>query len=291
MIFNSAEAKKAADFYVGLTKYSPKDYLNSNSYDGRLAFENGQVGMYIAGSWLAGTLPRSSPTSTVTGHRPAADGPAGCKTTIAGDALVIFNRRDTRRRLEVDRVPLEARQRRPRGPTSRRARCFPRSVPAESTRSGGQAGARGIRRADGLRRRARCRNPKCPRIETSLNTELGKAIYGDQTAAEALDNAAQRPRRSSPADDPRDRDPVEGAERWRRGSSAATGGRTRAPCRSRIRDEVGGSAPHTSSSLPASCSSRCSRSSHWSSRSTSRSTSGASSSPTSRSSGWTTTGT
>ena len=44
------------------------------------------------------------------------------------------------------------------------------------------------------------RNPKFPRIETILNEELGKAIYGDQTADEALDNAAQQARRSSPAE-------------------------------------------------------------------------------------------
>jgi multiple sugar transport system substrate-binding protein len=35
-------------------------------------------------------------------------------------------------------------------------------------------------------------NPKFPRVETILNEELGKAMYGDQTADEALDNAAQQ---------------------------------------------------------------------------------------------------
>ena len=29
-------------------------------------------------------------------------------------------------------------------------------------------------------------------VETALNEELGKAIYGDQSASEALDNAAQQ---------------------------------------------------------------------------------------------------
>jgi multiple sugar transport system substrate-binding protein len=37
-------------------------------------------------------------------------------------------------------------------------------------------------------------NPKYPRIETILNDQLGKAIYGDQTAAQALDNTAQQGR-------------------------------------------------------------------------------------------------
>ena len=35
-------------------------------------------------------------------------------------------------------------------------------------------------------------NPKFPRIETILNEELGKAMYGEQSAEEALDNAAQQ---------------------------------------------------------------------------------------------------
>src|ERR1700754_3456129 len=56
VLFNDDKAKAAAEFYVNLAKYAPKDYLNSNSYDGRQAFANGQVGMYVAGSWFAGTL-------------------------------------------------------------------------------------------------------------------------------------------------------------------------------------------------------------------------------------------
>jgi ABC-type glycerol-3-phosphate transport system substrate-binding protein len=35
-------------------------------------------------------------------------------------------------------------------------------------------------------------NPKFPQIETSLNDELGKAFYGDQTAAQALKNSADK---------------------------------------------------------------------------------------------------
>jgi ABC-type glycerol-3-phosphate transport system substrate-binding protein len=34
-------------------------------------------------------------------------------------------------------------------------------------------------------------NPKFPRIETILNEQLGKAMYGEQTSDEALDNTAQ----------------------------------------------------------------------------------------------------
>jgi len=35
-------------------------------------------------------------------------------------------------------------------------------------------------------------NPKFPRVETILNEELGKAIYGDQSAEDALNNTAQQ---------------------------------------------------------------------------------------------------
>jgi multiple sugar transport system substrate-binding protein len=33
-------------------------------------------------------------------------------------------------------------------------------------------------------------NPKWPKIEESLNDHLGKAMYGDQTPSQALDEAA-----------------------------------------------------------------------------------------------------
>jgi multiple sugar transport system substrate-binding protein len=35
-------------------------------------------------------------------------------------------------------------------------------------------------------------NPKWPRIEQELNTQLGKAMYGDESADDALDNAADK---------------------------------------------------------------------------------------------------
>src|SRR3954447_7855931 len=90
--FTSDEAKKAAEFYVNLAKYAPKDYLNSNSYDGRVAFAQGQVGMYMAGAWFAGTLSDEFPD--IDGKwatAPLPEGEAGCKTTIAGDSLVMMD--------------------------------------------------------------------------------------------------------------------------------------------------------------------------------------------------------
>src|SRR5215212_5047375 len=91
VVFDSPEAQKAADFYVNLAKYSPPDYLNSNSYDGRVAFEQGKVAMYMAGSWLAGTIHSENPQiDDKWSTAPLPNGPAGCKTTIAGDSLVLL---------------------------------------------------------------------------------------------------------------------------------------------------------------------------------------------------------
>src|SRR3712207_1146752 len=98
VVFTSEEAREAAEFYVGLAEYSPKDYLNSNSYDGRVAFAEGQVGMYMAGAWFAGVLSDEFPK--IEGKwatAPLPDGPAGCKTTIAGDALVMLEDRKSTR--------------------------------------------------------------------------------------------------------------------------------------------------------------------------------------------------
>ncbi|MFN2490340.1 MAG: sugar ABC transporter substrate-binding protein [Actinomycetota bacterium] len=90
--FDSPEAKEAADFYVGLRDYSPPDYLNSNSWDGRVAFATGKVAMYMAGAWFGGEMKTSFPK--ITGKwdvAPLPEGPEGCATTLAGDTLVVFD--------------------------------------------------------------------------------------------------------------------------------------------------------------------------------------------------------
>jgi len=90
--FNSPQAKKAAEFYVGLRKYSPPDLWNSNSFDGRVAFAQGKVGMYIAGGWFAGTMQDEFPKiDGKWGVAPLPTQTSGsqCATTIAGDDLVI----------------------------------------------------------------------------------------------------------------------------------------------------------------------------------------------------------
>jgi multiple sugar transport system substrate-binding protein len=91
---NTPEAIKAAQFYTGLAKYSPPDLWASNSYDGRVSFATGKVGMYIAGAWLVGDLQRGFPkvsTKWATAPLPTMDAGSPCATTIAGNSLVIFS--------------------------------------------------------------------------------------------------------------------------------------------------------------------------------------------------------
>lgn len=91
VIFDSEAGQKAANFYVNLAKYSPPDFLNSNSWDGRVAFANGDVAMYVAGAWFAGVLLSEFPEAT--GYWNSAPLPTDerCATTIASDHLVVFS--------------------------------------------------------------------------------------------------------------------------------------------------------------------------------------------------------
>src|SRR5687768_6505742 len=90
VIWDSPEGQRAADFYANLAQYSPPDLLNATSWDGRVPFANGDVGMYMAGTWFAGTLMTEFPDAT--GLWAAAPLPSDqrCATTIAGDHLVAF---------------------------------------------------------------------------------------------------------------------------------------------------------------------------------------------------------
>jgi len=92
--FASPEGIKAAEFYTGLNKYSPPDLWASNSWDGRVSFATGKVGMYIAGAWFAGEMNNSYPKikgKWATAPLPTMEEGSPCATTIAGDALVIFS--------------------------------------------------------------------------------------------------------------------------------------------------------------------------------------------------------
>jgi multiple sugar transport system substrate-binding protein len=192
--FNSDAGKKAADFYVGLTKYSPKDYLNSNSYDGRVAFANGSVGMYVAGAWLAGVLKDEFPK--IEGKwatAPLPEGEAGCKTTIAGDNLVMFSHGDKQ---DAAWIWLDFLTR-PEGmkrwtvddptstimPTRTSLLESPELVENKPV-------LKGFIEAMGCGVTSLINNPKWPKVEEILSEQLGKAMYGEQTGAEAVDAAA-----------------------------------------------------------------------------------------------------
>jgi multiple sugar transport system substrate-binding protein len=192
--FTSPEAKKAADFYIGLRKYSPADYLNSNSYDGRVAFAQGKVAMYMAGAWFAGTMETEFPK--IKGKWAAAplpEGSAGCKTTIAGDNLVLFDGSKNKaaawlwleylsRPENLSQWTFEA-----KGstllPPRKSLLDSPELVQKKPILKGfAEAMKCGVTNT--------ISNPKWPRIEQDLNDQLGKAMYGDATASQALDNAA-----------------------------------------------------------------------------------------------------
>jgi multiple sugar transport system substrate-binding protein len=194
VLFNDDKAKAAAEFYVNLAKYAPKDYLNSNSYDGRQAFANGQVGMYVAGSWFAGTLGDEFPQ--IDGKwavAPLPKGDAGCGTTIAGDALVMFSQGKKTdaawKFIEFLSKPDNMAQ------WTYKSKAGTLLPPLTSLLDSPDLVAtkpimKGFAEAMPCGVSNVVANPDWPKIEASINAELAKAIYGEQTAAQALDNAA-----------------------------------------------------------------------------------------------------
>jgi multiple sugar transport system substrate-binding protein len=194
--FTSPQAKKAANFYVGLRKYSPPDYLNSNSYDGRVAFAQGKVAMYTAGAWFAGTLTSEFPK--INGKWAAAplpNGSAGCKTTIAGDDLIVFDGSKNKdaawlwieyisRPQNVARWTFES-----PGSTLLPPRTSLLNSPELTQKKPVLKGFAKLMKCGVTNTIS---NPKWPKIEEELNNQLGKAFYGDESADQALDNAAKK---------------------------------------------------------------------------------------------------
>jgi multiple sugar transport system substrate-binding protein len=196
VLFTSPEAKKAADFYVGLAKYSPPDYLNSNSYDGRVAFAQGQTAMYMAGSWFAGTLHSEFPKiDDKWAAAPLPDGAAGCKTTIAGDSLVMFSATKHADAawlwMEYLSKPENVAKWTYKSPAGT-------ELPPLTSLLDSPDLVKTKPVLKGFAELMKCgvastvANPKFPQIETSLNSELGKAFYGDQTAEQALQNSSDK---------------------------------------------------------------------------------------------------
>jgi multiple sugar transport system substrate-binding protein len=194
--FDSPEAQTAADFYVNLAKYSPKDYLNSNSYDGRVAFAQGQVAMYMAGSWLAGTLHSEDPKiDDKWSTAPLPSGPAGCKTTIAGDSLILLNHSANP---DAAWLWIEYLEKPENLATWTYKSANGTELPPLKSLLDSPDLAKTKPVLKGFAELMQCgvastvANPKFPRIEQQLNIELGKAFYGEQTAEQALANTKDK---------------------------------------------------------------------------------------------------
>ena len=192
--FNDEAGKRAAEFYVGLRKFSPPDFLNSNSYDGRVAFANGKVAMYVAGSWFAGVMDDEFPK--IKGKWAAAPLPQDkqCGTTIAGDNVVLFsgskNKDAAWKWLEWLSRPENIKTYTFGSPTS--TLLPPRKSMLNNPEIFKQKPIlKGFGEAMKCGVQGTTANPSWPKIEQALNDKLGRALYGDLDAGQALDEAAQ----------------------------------------------------------------------------------------------------
>lgn len=195
--FNGEEGKRAAELYVDLARnYSPADLLNANSYDGRVAFANGKVAMYVAGAWFAGTMLGQYPK--ITGKWATAPLPEDqqCATTIAGDSLVIFQQSENKDAAWKWIEFLSAPQNMALWNIGTKKNPGSLLPTRKSLLNDPQVFANNPI-LEGFAKQMECGvsdaafdNPKWGEIETALNDNLGKAIYGDLEAADALDEAA-----------------------------------------------------------------------------------------------------
>ncbi len=197
ILFTSDEARTAAEYYVGLAEYSPPDYLNSNSYDARTAFIEGQVGMYVNGAWFAGVLQSEAPQ--IDGKwatAPLPSGPAGCKTTIAGDALImVANNENSDAETDAAWLLIEYLSQPDILAEWTYGSEDGTNLPPLTSLLEGPDLVEQKPILEGFAELMKCgvastvSNPKFPRVEEVLNTELGNAIFGEQSADEALDKA------------------------------------------------------------------------------------------------------
>jgi multiple sugar transport system substrate-binding protein len=193
--FNDEAAKRAAEFYVSMRDFSPPDFLNSNSWDGRVAFAEGTVAMYVAGAWFAGTLQSEFPD--INGLWATAPLPSDqqCATTIAGDNLVIFAGSDhpeaAWKWIEFLSVPEHMaliNLGTPEEPTT--------MLPPRQTLLDDPATFANNPVLQGFADNMPCAvvgselPPRWPEVEQILNDQLARAIYGEVDAATALDEAA-----------------------------------------------------------------------------------------------------
>jgi len=197
VLWDSEQGQEAANFYVNLGKYAPPDFLNSNSWDGRVAFANGDVAMYMAGAWFAGTLLTEFPDATdkwAAAPLPEKDGK--CATTIAGDNLVVFkgskNPEAAYKWIEFVSAPENMALLNVGTPEAPATLLPPRiSLLNDPMTYEGRPFLKGF--ADNMQ----CAvvsdvvQPRYGEMETYLNEALGRALYGELTGAEAVIQSAQ----------------------------------------------------------------------------------------------------
>jgi len=196
VLWDSEAGKRAAEFYVGLRKYSPADYFNSNSWDGRVAFAEGTVAMYVAGAWFAGTLQNEFPD--ITGKWATAPLPKDkrCATTIAGDTLVVFqaskNRDAAWKWIEFVSVPKNMALLNLGTPEAPTTLLPPRKSLLEDPKTfEANPVLKGFAENMACANASTIEQPKWPEMETLLNEALARAIYGEAEAATAIEEAAQ----------------------------------------------------------------------------------------------------
>ncbi len=197
VVFNSPEGVKAAEFYVDLAKkYAPPDYLSSDSWNGRVAFASGKVGMYIAGNWFAGQLLSEFPDiEGKWASAPLPQGDAGCATTLAGDSLVMLAGTEQRDAAWLWMEFLS----RPDNMTTwtigeeTTTLLPPRASLLQSDElSKNKPFLQGFADDMGCAVTSTVEQPKWPEVEEILNEKLGAAMYGDITPEQALNQAAAK---------------------------------------------------------------------------------------------------
>ena len=195
--FDSPQGIQAANFYIDLAKYSPPDDYGSNSWDGRVDFALGKVAMYEAGSWLGGEMKSSFPKQT-NGKwdvAPLPAGPAGCATTIAGDSLAVFSQS---KNPDAAFMWIEYLTDQTNMKTWTFGSPTTTLIPTRQSLLADPSLGKYNPWLEGFANQMKCAvndnltNPKWPQINDALNAELGKAIFGQETATEAIQNAAKK---------------------------------------------------------------------------------------------------
>lgn len=187
--------QRAAEFYIGLRDFTPPDFWNSNSWDGRVAFAEGTVGMYIAGAWFAGTLQSEFPD--IDGKWATAPLPEDqrCATTIAGDSLVVFEASENKdaawKWIEFISAPENLRLINLGTPDAPATLLPPRRSLLEDP-----ATFENNPVMEGFADSMECAvtstvvQPEWPEVEILLNEALARAIYGETDAVTAITEAA-----------------------------------------------------------------------------------------------------